>query len=253
MAVTFCFLFVALPEKATDRIVNFISMMLQHIRKQKEFHYRNMSNLMPSYSLNNCPEYLIKDYHCLNKNLAVFDKLIRWNPIHMSPWCLFCGLYGLILLFLYAELSAKPIFMDFFLVFVELTTLVNLIYFLIELYDVFLFTDGKKVDCSYGRAVMIFIIIFLTCLFCSFFGITGQLLISTQIIFYWSIFLAFLPFIITMILAFVFAVASYIYSFVLSSRMEDFNTDYNSEMRRLKKNSVFEFGSTKDNEGFSFQ
>lgn len=254
MAVTFCFLFVALPENAVKRVVDFISMMLQNIRKEKEEYYTFMSELMPSYSLSNCPEYLIKNHHNINNSLTFFNKLIHWNPTYMSPWCLFCGLYGLILLFLYAEQNDISSIMNFFLIFTELATIVNLIYLLIELYNVFFSKEGKIIDCSYGISILFIISIFFTCLFCSTFDISiGQLFINSQILFYWSIVLAFIPFITTIILAFTFALLGYIYSDILYNQIEDFDTDYNSEIRKSKQESVFGFGSPKNSEEFSFK
>ena len=255
MAVTFCFLFVALQKNdVMKRVVDFVNMMLQNIRKEKEQYYSVMSDLMPGYSLNKCPDYLVKDYNNINKSLIFFNKLIHWNPTYMSPWCLFCGLYGLILLFLFAELSEVSSIMNFFLIFIELSTIINLIYFTIELYNVFFSKEGKNIDCSYGISVVFLIIIFLICLFFSAFEISiGQLLISPQIIFYWSIILAFMPFIMAIILAFIFAVFGYVYSDILYERIESFDTDYNSEIRKKGQEAVFGFGSPKSSEGFTFK
>jgi hypothetical protein len=255
MAVTFCFLFVALQKnEVLKRVVDFISMMLQNIRKEKEQYYNVMTDLMPGYSLNECPDYLIKDYKKINKSLTFFNKLIHWNPMYMSPWCLYCGLYGLILLFLFAELSEVSSIMNFFLIFIELSTIVNFIYFAIELYNVFFSKEGKTIDCSYGKSVFILIMIFFICLFFSAFELSiGQLFISPQIIFYWSIILAFMPFIMAIILAFIFASLGYIYSDILYERIEAFNTDYNSEIRKKKQETVFGFGSPKSSEGFTFK
>lgn len=254
MAVTFCFLFVAFPEDAMKRVEDFISMILQYIRKDKEQYYSFMSALMPSYLLSECPPYIIKNHHNINKSLTFFDKLIHWNPAYMSPWCLFSGLYGLILLFLFAELNEISSITTFFLIFIELTTVVHFLYLLAELYNVFFSKEEKKIDCSYGKPVVFLIAIFLICLFCTCFEINiGELLINTQIIFYWSIVLTFLPFITTILLAFIFACFGYIYSDILYNRIEDFDTDYNAEIKKKKQEAVFGFGNPQNNEGFTFK
>ena len=78
MAVTFCFLFVALQKNdVMKRVVDFVNMMLQNIRKEKEQYYSVMSDLMPGYSLNKCPDYLVKG-EC-NLNSVWFLFLLNHN------------------------------------------------------------------------------------------------------------------------------------------------------------------------------
>ena len=73
MAVTFCFLFVALQKNdVMKRVVDFVNMMLQNIRKEKEQYYSVMSDLMPGYSLNKCPDYLVKGECNLNSVWFLF-------------------------------------------------------------------------------------------------------------------------------------------------------------------------------------
>lgn len=109
LAVTFSFVFVVLRQESVNLADEVISAIFKKMRKKAREEGDSLISFIPYQSLDLCAQNrrsaIEKDFNTVRSMFDLFYNLVHWKPKYMSSWCLFCGLYSLVLLFLYAELA----------------------------------------------------------------------------------------------------------------------------------------------------
>lgn len=258
LAVTFSFVFVVLREESVNLASDVISSIFKNMRESliKECG-RNMEYI-PVRSFDVCPverrEILKKEFNKVEAYFSIFIKLIEWKPVYMAPWCLLCGLYSMVLLFLYAELNGNQSYLTFFRVFVELCTLLHLYYLILEMKRFFLNNGTEISHKSYTKPLFAFVGILALSAFCLFGEFSlGSPIVSIEFLFYWSLFLAFIPLITVGILSMLFLLLGYIYENLLYQNIDILNIDYNSAIREMRSNDSLSFGKRINEEKLDFK
>lgn len=257
LGVTFSFVFVVLREGSVNLAGDVISTIFKKMRDNTMKEGDHFLSFIPNYSLELCAQdkrkHISRDLNEVTASFDSFMKLVNWKPKFMSPWCLICGLYSLVLLFLYAELNENVRFQVFFQVFVILSTVFNLFYIRLEFKQFNKRVTSELNQQFYTGHLFLFILIVIVSFIslmifekpCSF--------ISDKFFLYWSIFLSFVPFIVVGLLAFCFFVVGKAREHTLCNKIEDLNIDYNNAVDEAKRSQKFGFGEPSDTEGLGFK
>lgn len=257
LAVTFSFVFVVLRQESVNLAGEVISAIFKNMREKTEKTVSNNLSFMPPESLGSCAQdrrqSIQKEFQSVWSSFRIFLKLIHWKPIYMSSWCLICGLYSLVLLFLYAELSENVGFQIFFQSFVILSTFFNLYFLLLEAVQLLNKINDEAFEQLYGRHLLLFLLILLFSFMsvlkfeepCGF--------ISDRLLFMGSVALSFFPFILVGLLAGTFFLIGKVYEYRLCNKIDDLVIDYQSAVGEAKRNQTFGFGISADHaDGLGF-
>lgn len=195
---------------------------------------------------------VIKKYHDeLKSNYKSFNKLISWYPRYLPRYCLMSGLYSLILLVLLAELNFKDPLYKAWQLFLGILVICQILYiaYYILLETITAFQEKKQL---YEQKYMQQLIIFAGIIFMGYTAAScGLEIVDSKNLFYFSLILAFSPFLITFIYIIIFGIICIwkLHNFI--SQIEAFRSDFNKVVTQ-SQTGTYEYITQNKAESFEF-
>lgn len=256
LAVTFNFVFVVFRYQSEDKAKMLIDTLIEKWKEQfKEetnalfIAIQEMVNNKFSVFIENP---VIKKYHDeLKSNYKSFNKLISWYPRYLPRYCLMSGLYSLILLVLLAELNFKDPLYKAWQLFLGILVICQILYiaYYILLETITAFQEKKQL---YEQKYMQQLIIFAGIIFMGYTAAScGLEIVDSKNLFYFSLILAFSPFLITFIYIIIFGIICIwkLHNFI--SQIEAFRSDFNKVVTQ-SQTGTYEYITQNKAESFEF-